>query len=405
MEAPARIFHRQLFAKSAYPSIIFLKSPRILYRSVTPNHHRQTHFISTAHLSFSRIHSSFLPVSPNPSPINFLLSLSSSHLLKPSNPTVESNLSFKSHQYGGNLTWNPAPERAINANVGASGTKDPIVTVVLLGWLGAKKKHLKKYVEWYNSRGIHAVTFVIGVGELLWFDLGERVEKRITALANELISWVSEREEDGRERCLIFHTFSNTGWFVYGYFLDILQGREDLKEKIKGCVVDSGGGEPFNPKVWAAGFSAALLKKRSSTVNSLAEAKQMNVLGSQSIESNIQEKEPPSVESMVLSILEKLFSVVLKLPDVDQKLQKIFSILSKNQPSCPQLYLYSTGDRVVPFQSIECLIEDQKKMGKKVFSYNFQSSPHVDHYRTFPDIYISVLDNFLKECFAAVKQT
>lgn len=45
---------------------------------------------------------------------------------------------------------------------------------------------------------------------------------------------------------------------------------------------------------------------------------------------------------------------------------------------------------------------EQGKTGKHVFSFNFGSSPHVDHYRTFPDIYALQLDNFLKECLSIV---
>ncbi|KAG6767915.1 hypothetical protein POTOM_026806 [Populus tomentosa] len=406
MEAPVRVINRSIFTKPTSTTSNFLKPISIIHRSIhSQRQNLQTHIISTPKLSHSRIHSSFSPfshspVTPNPNPIKFLLSLSSSHL---SNPTKNSDFNFKSHQNERPFTWNKAPESVVSGKGSVFSDKKPVATVVLLGWLGAREKHLKKYVEWYNSRGIHAVTFVVDMRELLCFDFGKRVEKRITELANELVSWVSEREDDGRERCLFFHTFSNTGWLVYGYILGVMQEREGLVEKIKGCVSDSGGGNQLNPKVWAGGFSTALLKKHSSSVQVL-ETKEINGLKNQASESKEQENEPAMIEAMVLYVFEMLFSVILKLPEVDQKLTKIVSTLSEKQPSCSHLFLYSTADKLVPFQLIELEIQDQRRMGRKVMSYNFESSPHVDHFRTFPDMYSLLLHNFLKECFPVAKQ-
>ncbi|KAF8035741.1 hypothetical protein BT93_C1692 [Corymbia citriodora subsp. variegata] len=331
------------------------------------------------------------PPSPGSNSLNLPSSLSPLH--RASNPVVPPSANggpFTNARDGSSFAWNRAPATSDGARGGVRGDGGPAVTVVLLGWLGAKRKHLRRYVEWYNSKGFHAVRFVIGVREMLSLDLGRGVEGRIEELANELIAWVSEGEDDGRERCLLIHTFSNTGWFVYGRILERMHCRQDLIEKIKGCVVDSGAAEPFNPKVWAAGFFTALVKKSNSSV----EVKDI---------SNEQEDEG-IVETALLSALEWFFSAALKLPDVERRLTKIVSILSEAQPSCPQLYLYSTADNVIPYESVESFMETQRRMGRKVSSFNFGSSPHVDHYRTFPDLYMSQLDNFIKECFAAAKK-
>lgn len=286
--------------------------------------------------------------------------------------------------------------------MGVVGSKGPLVTVVLLGWLGANPKHLKRYVELYNARGIHALTFVASVTDVLSIDLGRKLEKRVSALASELGSWLDEAEKDGRQRLLLFHTFSNTGWIAYGAILENFQGREDLLMKIKGCVADSGGDPNIDPKVWAAGFTAAMVKRRSSPASASTES--VEGRGTEAGLCKTQQEETLLIETVLLLVFEKLFSFLLNLPDVNEKLNKIICTLAKKQPPCPQLFLYSTADKVIPSQAVEFFIEEQRKMGRKVLSFNFGSSPHVDHYRTFPKIYSSQLQNFLEECLATANK-
>ena len=73
-------------------------------------------------------------------------------------------------------------------------------------------------------------------------------------------------------------------------------------------------------------------------------------------------------------------------------------LLSSKQPKCPQLYIYSSADRVIPAKSVESFIEVQRRAGREVRACDFVSSPHVDHYRSNPGLYTSQLSNFLEEC-------
>ncbi|KAK9749639.1 hypothetical protein RND81_02G140200 [Saponaria officinalis] len=298
------------------------------------------------------------------------------------------------------FTWHrPTPPES--AGGGASGGGRSNVVAVVLGWLGATEKHLRRYAEMYTSRGIDAVTFVVPVKDAMRADLGRTVENRIETLANEIVSWLSN--DGGRDKSLIFHTFSTTGWLVYGSILAHMQGKPELIEKIKGCIFDSGGDPELNPKVWASGFGAALLKKRSTRVSPVAEVKPGT--GAEKDKPKLQEEDPDILESAVLFGLEVMFTFLFKLPEINQKLSKIITLLSENQPTCPQLYLYSTADKVIRYRSVESYIEHQKMKGKTVRSFNFESSPHVDHFRTFPDVYSSLVNNFVNEILFSGKPT
>ena len=124
-------------------------------------------------------------------------------------------------------TWH-APRgrypRDDNHDAQDSGVRKPALTVVLLGWLGAQQKHLKKYAEWYNARGIHAVTFVIPMADVLSFKVEQNADEHVDALSRHLVQWLSDQGEHEHvegEKQLMFHIFSNTGWLTYvSYYLD-----------------------------------------------------------------------------------------------------------------------------------------------------------------------------------------
>uniref|UniRef100_A0ACD5ZAV8 Uncharacterized protein n=1 Tax=Avena sativa TaxID=4498 RepID=A0ACD5ZAV8_AVESA len=300
------------------------------------------------------------------------------------------------------IQWDPPPPQDTSSGspFGAGrGEEEGPALVVLLGWLGARQKHLRRYADLYRDRGVGSVRFVVPVREVLGLDLGRRVERRVADLSAEIAAWC----DADRRRTLLFHTFSNTGWLAYGAVLENLQSRTDIIERIRGCIIDSAPVLEIRPEVWAAGFSAAMLKKSSSMTGPSADSADGSTLnGALTKVNSVSELTKPSWgETFLLSTLHKFFEIVLHVPDVNQRLRKVLAVLSEKQPSCPQFYLYSTADRVIPAECVESFMSTQRSLGLSVSAHNFVSSPHVDHYRSFPHLYSAKIDEFLKICSPA----
>lgn len=289
--------------------------------------------------------------------------------------------------------WHLPEPKAVEVSVGSdcSSIKSRTV-VVLLGWLGAKQKHLNRYAEWYTSRGFHAITFTFPMSEILSYQVGGKAEQDIELLVNHLADWL---EDDGKN--LVFHTFSNTGWLTYGVVLEKLQSSNPkLMGRIKGCIVDSAPVAAPDPQVWASGFSAAFLKKNSvATKGAMSEQSANMSEGNKTI---VEKTKPEMTETALLVVLKKFFEVILNLPTVNRRLSDVLSLLTSQQPSCPQLYIYSSADRVIPAVSVESFIDGQRKNGREVRACNFISTPHVDHFRNDPKLYSSQLSQFLDDC-------
>ncbi|XP_020593661.1 transmembrane protein 53-B [Phalaenopsis equestris] len=266
--------------------------------------------------------------------------------------------------------------------------------VVLLGWLGAKQKHLKRYADWYTSRGFHAVTFTFPMSEIISYKAGGKAEIDVENLANHLADWVEE--ESGKN--LVFHTFSNTGWLIYGVLIEKFQKQDpSVIGKIKGCVVDSAPVAAPDPQVWASGFSAAFLKKQSVAAKVMPDPN-ISEMGVAMAVNSLEQPKPAVLEVAMLTALEKCFNVVLNLPTINRRLTDVLKVLSTEQPNCPQLYIYSSADRVIPAKCVESFVEKQRRAGHVVRACNFGNSPHVDHFRNHPHLYSSQLTSFFEDC-------
>ncbi|CAL5429189.1 unnamed protein product [Camellia sinensis] len=79
--------------------------------------------------------------------------------------------------------------------------------------------------------------------------------------------------------------------------------------------------------VWAARFTAALLKKHSSSTYLSTEVGEGTK--SEASLSKTQQKEPLLIETVLLVVFEKLFSFLLNLPDVNELLEERVAMFSR----------------------------------------------------------------------------
>jgi len=77
--------------------------------------------------------------------------------------------------------------------------------IFLFGWLGAQQKTLKKYAEWYSSRGFNCLITTTSIS----FKLQKEFIKKILIVIEAI------DKEFGANNPLFFHVFSNGGFLPF----------------------------------------------------------------------------------------------------------------------------------------------------------------------------------------------
>lgn len=252
------------------------------------------------------------------------------------------------------------------------GTKEPVV--ILLGWAGCKDKHLSKYSSIYNEQGCVTIRYTAPLKTV--FISESFGYKELSSTALKLLEILYDYEVENSP--IFFHIFSNGGFMLYRYIVELLHSDKQFSSLcVIGALVDSAPG--------SGNVRGAL---RALTA----------ILG-------------PKISPVLRYVLLALFAVtvfmlrVVFYPVTKYIHKNHYDAVQERPPSWPHLYLYSRADQVIRHRDVEVFVENFKLKGVPVEHFDFVSSPHVGHFRDFPEQYTRKCRDFLVACMKDLEGT
>lgn len=170
---------------------------------------------------------------------------------------------------------------------------------------------------------------------------------------------------------VLFHVFSNGGFMLYRYMVDLLHTDKQFASlRVIGAVVDSAPG---------SGNVRGAMRALNATLG-------------------------PNVSPALRSALIAVFAVavfvlrIILYPLTKYIHKNHYDAMRERPPGWPHLFLYSMADLVIRHRDVEIFVDTLKQKGVPVDSLDFVSSPHVGHFRKFPEQYALNCRTFLAAC-------
>lgn len=200
--------------------------------------------------------------------------------------------------------------------------------------------------------------------------------KELSSTALKLLEILYDYEVENSP--VFFHVFSNGGFMLYRYIVELLHGDKQFSSLcVIGAMVDSAPG---------SGNVRGALRALTATLG-------------------------PKISPFLRYVLLALFAVtVFLLRVVLYPLTKYihknhYDALRESPPAWPHYYLYSKADQVIRHRDIELFVATLKQKGVPVDSFDFVSTPHVGHFRDFPEQYALKCRDFLVACMKDLQET
>lgn len=247
---------------------------------------------------------------------------------------------------------------AMSAALGPKGSLvgDPSVPVVLiLSWMGAHKKHLKRYMKFYEDLGYEVHCVMNGLRTAVFPPVSKGQAKKVS-------EFIERQPED---RPVLIHAIS-IGTGIYGLVLDSLRHETEkldmFRKKVVGVVFDSGPA-PIFPHDVAKGLHTVC----------------------------------PIISKAIWEPIAKACFWVTKARHAFGRSEEA---LRGFQFPVPQLYFYSGDDKVIPGikSAVEEFIEKNRQRGVEVYNKFWEKSVHASHLRVHPEEYLQNLSAFVTRC-------
>lgn len=181
------------------------------------------------------------------------------------------------------------------------------------------------------------------------------------------------------ENPLFIHCFSNGGASIYCNMLQLIQTKPKYSNvKFAGVIFDSAPAEHKIPIAMRA-LSASL--PYHPIINKIIAV----------------------FFGLYLMIL-NIFSLISQSFGARRRQIITFDAVMSDPNRCPQLFLYSKGDKITRYEGIDQVVAERRGLGVNVQSVCWENSNHIQHLRKHREAYIMTCLNFLtsslKEDFA-----
>ncbi|GAB1606445.1 transmembrane protein 53-like [Argonauta hians] len=264
---------------------------------------------------------------------------------------------------------NKHDKEELNITSSVENVKDPVV--ILLGWMGCNHKHLTKYSEIYETKGCVTISYIASIPTLLISpSKGKEHSRKLLQLLTDF---------NYEDNPIFFHVFSNGGAIMYQHICSLFITAEFKHLNICGSVFDSSPGKPRPNNALRA---LLLVFQHWNIIFKLFIAIFMFFI----LHFNV--------------IKNKIFSFFMGPCCGD-----VYTFLkTESTYLMPQLYLYSSADKLILYEDIEELIKFREEcLGVKIFKHKWTDSAHVKHFVSHRETYIDTCYNFLDACLTKLR--